>query len=151
VPPLRDRVEDIAPLALFFLEQICRDLGRETLRITQHQIAVLKKQAWPGNIRELKNVIERAVISSTGSRLRLDVAIPDSSAEVSLPANTAPTDHTDFMTSEEFRAMEKANITAALRHADWKVWGPEGAAVLLGMKPSTLAYQMKALGIDKKS
>jgi PAS domain S-box-containing protein len=148
VPPLRDRVEDIAPLAFFFLEQICRDLGRETLRITQHQIAVLKKQAWPGNIRELKNVIERAVISSPGNRLRLDVAVPDSSVETLLPANTSSSESANFMTNEEFKELEKANVTAALRHASWKVWGPEGAAELLGMKPSTLAYQIKTLGIN---
>jgi transcriptional regulator with GAF, ATPase, and Fis domain len=52
------------------------------------------------------------------------------------------------MTNEEFKELEKANVTAALRHASWKVWGPEGAAELLGMKPSTLAYQIKTLGIN---
>lgn len=150
VPPLRERIEDIAPLAFFFLEKICRDLGRETLRMTQQHVTALKKQAWPGNIRELKNVIERAVISSTGNRLRLDVAVPESSAEIRLPGNASSGDSANFMTNEEFRRLEKANITAALQQANWKVWGPEGAAELLGMKPSTLAYQMKALGIDKK-
>ena len=56
----------------------------------------------------------------------------------------------EFMTIAEFKDLEKANITAALRHADWKVWGPEGAADLLGMKPSTLTYQMKALDIVRQ-
>ncbi len=150
VPPLRERVEDIAPLAFFFLEKICRDLGRETLRMTQNHIAILKKQVWPGNIRELKNVIERAVISSTGNRLRLDVAVPDSSEESPLATNISAPEPGNFITNEEFRKLEKVNITAALQHAGWKVWGDEGAAELLGMKPSTLAYQMKALGIDKE-
>lgn len=150
VPPLRERVEDIAPLAFFFLEKICRDLGRETLRMTQNHIAILKKQAWPGNIRELKNVIERAVISSTGNRLRLDVAVPDSAEENPLATNISTPEPGNFMTNKEFRKLEKVNITAALQHAGWKVWGDEGAAELLGMKPSTLAYQMKALGIDKE-
>jgi len=150
VPPLRERVEDIAPLAFFFLEKICRDLGRETLRMTRNHIAILKKQVWPGNIRELKNVIERAVISSTGNRLRLDVAVPDSSEESPLATNISAPEPGNFITNEEFRKLEKVNITAALQHAGWKVWGDEGAAELLGMKPSTLAYQMKALGIDKE-
>ncbi len=150
VPPLRERVEDIAPLAFFFLEKICRDLGRETLRMTQNHIAILKKQAWPGNIRELKNVIERAVISSTGNRLRLDVAVPDSSEKNPLVTSISTPEPGNFMTNKEFRKLEKVNIMAALQHAGWKVWGDEGAAELLGMKPSTLAYQMKALGIDKE-
>jgi PAS domain S-box-containing protein len=149
VPPLRERIDDIAPLALFFLDKICRELGRDTLRMTQHQIATLKGQAWPGNIRELKNVIERAVISSTGNRLRLDIAMPSLSKENQSSAKDLPTGQADFVTTEEFKVLEKANMIAALRAADWKVWGPEGAAELLGMKPSTLAYQMATLGIEK--
>jgi PAS domain S-box-containing protein len=149
VPPLRERIDDIAPLALFFLDKICRELGRDTLRMTQHQIATLKGQAWPGNIRELKNVIERAVISSTGNRLRLDIAMPSLSNESQSSAKDLPTGQADFVTTEEFKELEKANMIAALRAADWKVWGPEGAAELLGMKPSTLAYQMATLGIEK--
>jgi PAS domain S-box-containing protein len=150
VPPLRERIEDIAPLAFFFLEKICRDLGRETLRMTQQHVTALKKQAWPGNIRELKNVIERAVISSTGNRLRLDVAVPKTTVGNRMPDDISTGDSAGFMTNEEFRELEKANLRAALQQANWKIWGPEGAAELLGMKPSTLAYQMKSLGIDKK-
>lgn len=151
VPPLRDRREDVAPLAFHFLEQICRELNREPLRITQQQVSVLKQQPWPGNIRELKNVIERAVISSAGDRLRLDLALPEASGENRLSTQPSAADPLEFLTITEFKELEKANITAALRHADWKVWGPEGAADLLGIKPSTLAYQMKTLGIVKRS
>lgn len=148
VPPLRDRLDDVAPLASHFLQQICRELGREPPRMTQAQLSVLKQQEWPGNIRELKNVIERAVISSTGGRLRLDLAIPSIAPGDGLPAETTSEELSDYLTIEEFRQLEKANLTAALRHADWKVWGPNGAAELLGMKPSTLTYQMKQLGIE---
>jgi len=151
VPPLRDRIDDIALLATHFLQLICRELGREPPRMTQQQVSVLKQQAWPGNIRELKNVIERAVISSTGERLKLDIAVPVTSAEDSASAGLPAPDAAEFVTIAEFKELEKANITAALRHADWKVWGPEGAADLLGIKPSTLAYQMKMLGIVKHS
>ena len=149
VPPLRDRIDDVTLLAVHFLEQICRELGREPPRITQQQVTALKQQKWPGNIRELKNVIERAVIVSTGDRLRLDLAVPKTSSEDRSPAEPSATDPSGFVTVAEFKELERANITAALRHANQKVWGPEGAAELLGIKPSTLAYQMKMLGIVK--
>ena len=71
---------DIALLASHFLETICIELGRDPLRMTQNQLSLLKQQEWPGNIRELKNVIERAVISTTGNRLRLDLALPNAPA-----------------------------------------------------------------------
>ena len=151
VPSLRDRLDDVAPLAAHFLHAICRELGREPLRMTRSQLSLLKRQEWPGNIRELKNVIERAVISSTGHHLRLDIAMPDASNR-ELPVTGAPqTESAEFVTVDEFKELEKANIIAALRHSGWKIWGAEGAAELLGMKPSTLSYQMKTFGIEKAS
>ena len=149
VPPLRERVEDVTLLAFHFLERICRDLGRDPLRMTRQQVSVLKQQQWPGNIRELKNVIERAVISSAGDRLRLDLALTNVAVENHSPSSQESADPPEFLTLSEFKELEKANITAALRSVNWKVWGPEGAADLLGAKPSTLAYQMKMLGIEK--
>lgn len=149
VPPLRDRLDDVTPLAAHFLQAICRELGREPLRMTQSQLSLLKRQDWPGNIRELKNVIERAVISATGGRLRLDLALPNALAEKRVSTKASAEEPPEFVTVAEFRELEKANVMAALQHAGWKVWGPDGAAELLGVKPSTLAYQMKALGIEK--
>jgi len=149
VPPLRDRLEDIGPLATHFLKNICCELGRDRLRLTQQNLSSLKQHGWPGNIRELKNVIERAVISSTGSRLRLDLALLTVPDQKQLPKVTSPDEQADFLTIAEFKELEKANLTAALKQAKWKVWGQDGAADLLGMKPSTLTYQMKQLGIDK--
>ena len=148
VPPLRERINDVVPIALSFLEKACRELGRESLSLTQSHITSLKGHSWPGNIRELKNTIDRAVISSTNKKLRLDLALS------SLPGETPNSDArsqpaTAYLTSAEFRELEKANITAALQHANWKTWGERGAAVLLEVKPSTLAYQMKTLGIKK--
>lgn len=150
VPPLRERVDDIAPLAVHFLELICRDLGREPLRLTQKQLLTLNKHQWPGNIRELKNVIERAVISSATARLRLDLALPESVIATSSAAAALSTPESGFITDGEFRMMEKANITAALQHAKWRIWGDSGAAELLGLNPSTLKYRMKQLGIQKE-
>jgi len=149
VPPLRDRLDDIGPLAAHFLQCIARELGREPLRMTRQHLSVLKQHSWPGNIRELKNVIERAVISSTGSKLRLDLALAGAAREKKSDVKPTTEGSDDFLTVAELKDFEKSNLVAALRHAKWKVWGDNGAADLLGMKPSTLAYQMKTLGIEK--
>ena len=150
VPPLRKRSDDVIPLAMGFLEKACCELGREPLRLNKSQVTQLKRYNWPGNIRELKNTIERAVISSTGNRLRLDLALgPRLEKESPPPAANIDSEAESFLTSTEFKELEKANIIAALKQADWKTWGEGGAAELLGIKPSTLAYQMKTLGIKK--
>ena len=149
VPPLRDRVADIAPLATHFLNLIAAELGREQLRLTQQQLSLLQKHQWPGNIRELKNVIERAAISSNGMRLRIDLALPEviaSSAATTPGSGSIPS---SFVTDAEFRLLEKANMVAALRQADWRIWGSDGAAELLGLNPSTLKYRMTQLGIQR--
>ena len=151
VPPLRDRVADIAPLARHFLELIAAELGREHLRVTQQQRSFLESHQWPGNIRELKNVIERAAISSTGSKLRIDLALPESAALPARAPETSEQSESSFVTNAEFRLLEKANVTAALKHADWRIWGDGGAADLLGLNPSTLKYRMKQLDIRKES
>ena len=109
---------------------------------------MLQKHRWPGNVRELKNVMERAVILTKGARLRLDLAM--GGATKSDPSSEPEIAEMDqFLTEEEFRAKEKQNLVAALRAADWRVWGPDGAAAMLGIKPSTLSYRMNAFGIEK--
>jgi len=148
LPPLRERVEDIAPLATHFLDTICAELGRESLALTRQHIAMLQRHQWPGNIRELRNVIERAVILTKGTRLRLDLAMGAATKADAAPENVLP-DTAQFLTDEEFRVREKQNLVAALHSAEWRVWGPDGAAAMLGIKPSTLAYRMNAFGISK--
>ncbi len=109
---------------------------------------MLEKHQWPGNIRELRNVIERAVILTKGARLRLDLAMggaANAGAEPEAMSDDAPA----FFTEEEFREMERQNLIAALRVSGWRVWGPDGAAAILGIKPSTLTYRMNAFGIEK--
>jgi transcriptional regulator with GAF, ATPase, and Fis domain len=150
VPPLRDRREDIGPLAEHFLARICAELGRDPMRLSKQQVQRLTRHRWPGNIRELRNITERAVILSTGNRARFDLAMPDDTdtpSEVTM--EPAPPEGVEYVTDAEMRAREKVNLIAALRHADWRVWGPDGAAVMLGIKPSTLTYRMKILGIAK--
>ena len=150
VPPLRDRREDIGPLAEHFITRTCVNLGREPMRLSKQQVQQLLRHSWPGNIRELRNIIERAVILSTGGRARLDLAMPDDvDTRPDVTTDLTPSDGTDFVTDAEMREREKANLTAALRYASWRVWGSDGAATLLGIKPSTLTYRMKGLGITK--
>lgn len=148
--PLRERRSDIIPLAQHFLACVCQELGRTPLRLTKQQADTLSRHDWPGNIRELKNVIERAVILSQGERLRLDLAMP----EISVPSTQSTRDLTiteqEYLTDAEFRELEKANMTAALNHASWRIAGPDGAAALLGLKPSTLTYRMGVFGIERK-
>jgi PAS domain S-box-containing protein len=148
LPPLRERIEDIGPLATHFLETICCELGRESLALTKQHVALLKGHLWPGNIRELRNVMERAVILTKGPRLRLELAM--GGAHKSAPvAELAESDEASFLTDTEFRATEKQNLVAVLRAANWRVWGPDGAAAMLGISPSTLSYRMNAFGIEK--
>ncbi|HEX9877048.1 MAG TPA: sigma 54-interacting transcriptional regulator [Gammaproteobacteria bacterium] len=144
VPPLRERGDDVVQLATHFLERVCMDFGRHPLSLSKQQAELLKKYAWPGNVRELKNVIERAVILSSGKVLRLDLAMVDILAAggdsgASQPAAERPI----VMTERELLALQKDNMLAALRFADWRVSGPNGAAKLVGLKPSTFADRMK--------
>jgi PAS domain S-box-containing protein len=148
VPPLRERVEDIAPLARHFVELICREQGRVPLRIGSHTAATLQRHDWPGNIRELRNVIERAIIMSKGDRLRLELAMSASKSVAASPSAAAPADDRLF-TDAEMRERERTNLLVALQQANWRISGDGGAAELLGLKPSTLAYRMRVFGIEK--
>jgi PAS domain S-box-containing protein len=147
VPPLRERKHDIIPLAIHFLEKACRDLDRGPLTLTRAQGEALQHYSWPGNIRELQNVIEHAVILSHGRRLSLDLApAQEGSGD---EARESGASGAAFLTAAEFRRRERDNIVAALQHGGWKVSGEGGAAELLGVKPSTLTYRMKVLGIRR--
>ena len=146
VPPLRERVEDIVPLARHFVDLICRDLGRAPPKVGRQAAETLQRHDWPGNIRELRNVIERAIIMSKGERLRLELAGPTPAAA---DAPVEASDDEVLLTDAEMRAREKANLLVALRMAHWRISGDGGAAELLGLKPSTLAYRMRSFGIEK--
>jgi PAS domain S-box-containing protein len=151
VPPLRERGDDIVQLAQHFLEQTCKDFGRETLKLTRAQASHLKAYEWPGNVRELKNVIERAVILSPGSVLRLDLSMPGFQAPADALEAGPRKDDDEVLTEKEMRDYQKANITRALRQANWKVSGSGGAAELLGVRPTTLADRIRTMKIRKPS
>lgn len=153
LPPLRERGDDIPLFASAFAEKFAKRMGREFEPLTEACIRRLKSYSWPGNVRELQNIIERAVITSQGSRLNLDRALPP---ETSAPAATNGAGSTQarpaecIFTLEEMISFERENILRALGSARGRIYGDGGAATLLGMNPSTLRSRMKALGIKKE-
>lgn len=150
LPPLRERTADIADLARHFIALACSRFHKPELQFDGAQLRALEGYSWPGNVRELQSVIDRAVILSDGDRLPLELALPELRASAS-PA-TAPAgagDASGFVSDQVMRQRERANVLAALEHADWKVYGDNGAASLLGLKGSTLASRMRSLAIDK--
>ena len=149
VPPLRDRNDDVIQLAQHFLEQTCNDFGRARLTLTRAHVADLRGYNWPGNIRELKNVIERAVILSPGNVLRLDLSMPNLGTAAPAPTVPAQPSGEEVLTDKEMQEFRKQNTVAALKRSGWRVSGPGGAAELLGARPTTLADRIRTMGIKK--
>jgi transcriptional regulator with GAF, ATPase, and Fis domain len=141
LPPLRKRKDDIPLLAEHFLQASARKLGRQMSRLTLATVQRLQQYDWPGNVRELQHVLERGLITSTGGRLNVELPSPPSATR----AAEAEVNH--VRTDAEIRQLEADNIRVALRATNGKVSGPGGAAELLGLKPTTLASRIKALGI----
>ncbi len=146
MPPLRERREDIAPLAAHFVQQTARRMNRPAPRVTQATMNQLAAHDWAGNVRELQNAIERAVILSQGGPLRFEFGpAPGESAKPASPAATI----SKLLTRDELKRQERESITTALQQTGGKIFGPDGAAELLGMKPTTLASRLKALKIQR--
>ena len=148
VPPLRDRGDDVIQLAQEFLDQTCKNFGRDAMVLTRGQAEKLRQYDWPGNVRELKNVIERAVILSPGNVLRLDVSMPDVDLHLDEPSVSAQAGDI-FLSEKEMRDFQKKNLVTALKQTNWRVSGADGAAALLGVKPTTLADRIRTYGIRK--
>ncbi len=148
VPPLRERGDDVIQLAQEFLDQTCKNFGRDAMVLTRGQAEKLRQYDWPGNVRELKNVIERAVILSPGNVLRLDVSMPDVDLHLDEPSVSAQAADI-FLSEKEMRDFQKKNLVTALKQTNWRVSGPDGAAALLGVKPTTLADRIRTYGIRK--
>ncbi len=148
VPPLRERGDDVIQLAQEFLDQTCKNFGRDAMVLTRGQAEKLRQYDWPGNVRELKNVIERAVILSPGNVLRLDVSMPDVDLHLDEPSVSAQAGDI-FLSEKEMRDFQKKNLVTALKQTNWRVSGPDGAAALLGVKSTTLADRIRTYGIRK--
>ncbi|MFP4282204.1 MAG: sigma-54 interaction domain-containing protein [Opitutales bacterium] len=154
VPSLRERREDIAPLASHFVEHYARRMGKRPPRLTAEGRAALERYPWPGNIRELQNVIERSVILSRGRTLELsletrpEVAAPeDTSPHASRPSTALP--DPEALTLSDLAEMEKQLVLRTLERCRGKLYGRDGAAAMLGLKPTTLQSRLRKWGVRK--
>jgi len=148
IPALRERRDDIALLAAHFVDQAARRMNRPVPRVAQATLEQLARHDWPGNVRELQNAVERAVILSQGGPLRFE--LPDIEPAAAARARQVAATASALLTRDELRRKERESIAAALRQAGGKIFGVDGAAELLGMKPTTLASRIKALGLKRK-
>ena len=145
IPTLRKRGGDISLLAIFFMEKSARKLGKEVNRISQETMRRLTTYSWPGNIRELQNVIERAVILSSGPTLTLDreeLLVPLAAASRSEPTSSASSTE-----SASLNEVERRHIQSILEQTGWVIEGARGAAKVLSLHPNTLRFRMQKLGI----
>ena len=142
VPPLRDRKEDIAMLVKYFIDRYARKAGKQIVSVSNKTLEALQCYPWPGNIRELQNVIERSVIVCDTETFRVD--------ESWLSAETLPLRSASSALPERVSAEERAVIEEALSQTRGRVSGPQGAAAKLSVPPSTLESRIKALKIDKQ-
>ncbi len=136
VPPLRQRKEDIPILAQAFMERYARKLGKPITSIQKGTMKALQDYPWPGNIRELESIIERAVILCPGPVLQL-------ADKLEIPSFTSSV---DLKTLEE---VERYQILKILSETRWRIEGNDGAAIILGLHPSTLRARMQKLGISR--
>ena len=145
VPPLRDRRGDIPQLVMFFLARFAKEFGKPVEVVSQPTMERLVAYDWPGNIRELQNIIERAAVLSSGRVLELGPDLLPMGRPVGA-ASVRPEAPADGVTLEE---MERRHIREALERSRWVVEGPAGAAKALGLHPNTLRSRMSRLGITR--
>jgi formate hydrogenlyase transcriptional activator len=141
IPPLRERLEDIPLLVNYFVSKVSARMGRQIKSIPKRAMEILTNCPWKGNIRELANFIERAVILSRGHELDVPVSELPTSSEISVAMGTPST----------FRQAESCVIIDALRAASGRIAGKGGAAERLGLKRTTLQNKIRRLGISKAS
>ena len=147
LPPLRGRVEDIPALAQHFLTQSARKLGLNPPRLSPAQLKELQSYDWPGNVRELQNIIERAAIRSRDGRLELGLARSGSIRPAS--RKTEAESQPAAASLGEIKEQERSLILDALAKTRGKIYGPDGAASLLGLKPTTLSSRVHRMGLKK--
>ncbi len=140
VAPLRHRTEDIPRLVTHYLEQTARKLNLPVPHLTTAEMRPLQEYDWPGNVRELQNVLERGLITQRGGRGHLRFDLPGAGE----PRHTSDRRHSDaddeVIPDAELRRRERENLLAALRRTNWRIYGPGGAADLLGVKPTNPVF-----------
>ncbi len=145
--PLRNRIEDIPLLTNHFVKRASEKFNKPSVQLSHANIHQLQRYPWPGNIRELMNVTERAVILSQGDRLRFDLPDEISAAPQQVPIQNKSS--MDIIDEDERLRQDRHNIINALRVAKGKIFGNDGAAQLLGIKPTTLNSRLQKYGINK--
>jgi transcriptional regulator with GAF, ATPase, and Fis domain len=135
VPPLRERVEDIPLLVWRFVEEFSKTFGKRIEAISKDSMSALQQYSWPGNIREVRNVVERAMIVASGKRLSLPLPTVTAGSPVKRPVKLAD--------------LEKEHIRAVLEATGWRIRGVGGAAERLGLKATTLETRMAKLGLKR--
>jgi PAS domain S-box-containing protein len=148
LPPLRDRAEDIPTLARHFVEQSAHKLGAVAGRLTGSQMKELQDYDWPGNVRELQNVIERAVIRSRDGRLNLGLSRAGNGLS-RMPRNSESATKPASASLQDLKDHERNLILDALARTRGKIYGPDGAAVMLGLRPTTLSSKVHRMGLKK--
>lgn len=143
MPPLRDRLGDIRVLAEHFARLASHRLKIPYAQPKDADVALLSGYGWPGNIRELQNVIERAVIISQGGPLQVDVVLGPCGTKLH-PATVRGS----VLSKEEIKRRDRENILKALEQSKGKIYGSDGAAAILGMKPTTLTSRMKKMKLQ---
>jgi len=153
IPPLRERREDVPLLVRYFVQNFSRRLNKTVQYVPVEAMDALVNYAWPGNIRELENLIERAVLLSPGKELR--VPLSELKASTLSAAGTVSADLSLFSPSPSsvpittLEEAERQHILRALRQTEWRIAGPKGAAAILGMKRTTLQARMRKLGVRR--
>jgi transcriptional regulator with PAS, ATPase and Fis domain len=142
IPPLRERREDIPLLVEYFIDRYARKAGKSIRRVNKKSLDLLESYPWPGNIRELQNVIERSVIVCETENFSVDESWLSRQ-----PPVTEPKSQLEF--SQALAAQEKEMIETALRECGGRVFGPSGAAAKLGIPRSTLESKIRSLKINK--
>jgi DNA-binding NtrC family response regulator len=130
------------------MELAVQEMKCPKARLTSAGISALQSYHWPGNIRELRNVVERAVILAQGGALELDLpmAVEGPTISKSVGNSSEP----EFLTQPELQRRERENLLTALKKTGWKIKGADGAAELLGVKPTTLISRIKKMGLRRR-
>jgi len=152
LPPLRQRRSDIPLLTTFFVERFARQFGRQIKGVVQETMDLLSSYDWPGNIRELQNVIERAVVLSRSPYLKLGADLLPVSSPV-MQESIAPSERADQVSAgaASLEQVERRYILEILRKTEWVIEGDRGAAKILDLNPNTLRSRMKKLRIERSS